>query len=93
MDYEIKPRTKFMAKKLGVVIKPSTRKNKKIDIYDKQGKYITSVGSIAYGDYPTYLKKDKDLAERKKINYKKRHEKYRKIERSPSYYADQLLWS
>lgn len=56
MDYEIKPRTKFMAKKLGVVIKPSTRKNKKIDIYDKQGKYITSVGSIAYGDYPTYLK-------------------------------------
>jgi hypothetical protein len=92
--YEIKPRTKIMARKLGVSIRPSTRKSKKIDVYDKEGKYITSVGARGYGDYPTYLQTtDKKTAETKKQNYKKRHDKYRHIKDSRSYYADQLLWT
>ena len=42
------PITKYSfdrAKKLGVTIKPSTLKNKKIDIY-KDGKKIASVGGV-----------------------------------------------
>jgi len=91
--YEIKPRTKIMARKLNVTIQPSTRKNKKIDVYHKEGKYITSVGARGYRDYPTYLQTDKNIAEIKKRHYKKRHEKYRHIKGSSSYFADQLLWT
>ena len=35
-------------------IKPSTRKDKKIDVY-KDNKYICSIGDINYYDYPTYI--------------------------------------
>jgi len=82
-----------MARKLSVSVKPSIRKNKKIDVFDKEGKYVASIGALNYGDYPTYLLQDKQLAETKKRNYKKRHEKYRHIKGTPSYYADQLLWT
>ena len=34
---------------------PSTKKNKKIDVY-KNGEYIASIGDVRYNDYPTYIK-------------------------------------
>ena len=39
MDYKIKNYTKVQANKLGVIVKPSTLKNKKIDVF-KSGKKI-----------------------------------------------------
>lgn len=91
--YEIKPRQRANAKKLGVTIKPSTNKKKKVDVF-KDGKKIASIGAISYSDYATYIKTDgKEFADNRKRLYKIRHEKTRKKIGSNSYYADQILWN
>jgi hypothetical protein len=56
--YDIKKYSFDQAKKLNVIIKPSTRKNKKIDVYDKTNNLIASIGDKKYKDYPTYLKEN-----------------------------------
>lgn len=91
MSYVIKPRTYEQAKRLGVTVKVSSNPKKKIDVF-KGGVKVASVGATGYGDYPTYLKEDKKLAEEKRKAYKARHEKDRKVVGSAGYYADQLLW-
>lgn len=89
--YKILPYSYEKAAKLGVIIRPSLSKGKKIDVF-KNGIKIASVGAIGYGDYPHYLQINKDLAEQKRRNYKARHAKDRVIVGSPGFYADQLLW-
>ena len=92
MVYQIKPYSYEQAKKLNVEIKPSTRKDKKIDVY-KDNKYICSIGDNNYFDYPTYIKNNgiTFANERRKI-YKQRHNKDRNIKNSSGYYADKILW-
>ena len=90
--YEIKARQKRNAKKLGVEIKPSTNKKKKLDVF-KDGKKIASIGGAGYSDYATYIETDgKEYADNRRRLYKIRHEKTRKIIGSNSYYADKILW-
>ena len=92
MVYQIKPYSYEQAKKLNVEIKPSTRKDKKIDVY-KDNKYICSIVDINYYDYPTYIQNN-SLAfanERRKL-YKKRHNNDRNIKKSSGYFADKILW-
>ena len=85
------------AKALGVTIKPSESKNKKIDIF-KNGKKVASVGGVKkdgtyYKDFPTYIKTEgKEKADKRRKLYKIRHNKTRKIIGSNSYYSDQILW-
>lgn len=95
-DYKIKPLQREKAKKLGLTIKPSTNKKKKVDIFNKKGEKVGSVGASGYKDYATYLnelpKKEADL---KRKNYLKRHAKEPKKKdnkRTNSYYADKILW-
>ena len=91
--YKISQYSKNKAKMLNVKIQPSTRKNKKIDVYDNQNNYITSIGDIRYKDYPTYIKENGvQYANKRRALYKKRHEKYRNIIGTSSYYADKILW-
>jgi len=91
--YKILPYTKRQAKKLGVKVRPSTKKGKKIDVLDWNNQYIMSVGGYGYKDYPTYWKeKGKEYADKRRALYKKRHEKDRHKEGSAGYYADKLLW-
>lgn len=90
--YKITAYTKSQAKKLGVEVRKSTVKGKKIDVY-KNGKKIASVGALGYGDYPTFMKsKGKAHAEKRRSAYKKRHSKDRSKKGTPGYYADKLLW-
>jgi len=92
MVYEITDYTKKKAKKLGVVVRPSSNPKKKIDVY-KDNKKISSIGSTGYKDYPTYLKTaTKDYADERRRMYKIRHKKDRNILGSNGYYADELLW-
>jgi len=56
--YKIKPYSYEQAKKIGVDIEPSTNPKYKIDIYTKEGKYITSIGARGYSDYPTFIEED-----------------------------------
>lgn len=73
------------AKRLGVTIKPSTRKYKKLDVF-KDGEKIASIGDIRYSDFLQH----EDEERRKR--YKMRHEKDRHKKDSAGYYADKILW-
>jgi hypothetical protein len=97
MAYKILPYSFEQAKKLNVVIKPSTNVLKKIDVF-KNGKKVASVGAIGMNDYPTYMHLEKygavekGYAKKRRELYKKRHEKDRKVIGSAGYYADKILW-
>jgi len=67
--YKISSIQKSNAKKLNVDIKPSTNKNKKIDVF-KDDKKVGSIGAIKYKDYSIYFKKrgGKEIADQRK-NY------------------------
>lgn len=91
--YNISKYSYNKATELGVKIKPSTNKNKKIDVYDYHNNFITSIGDINYKDYPTYiLEKGKKYADQRRRLYKIRHEKDGKVLGSAGYYALRLLW-
>jgi hypothetical protein len=93
MSYYITPYTKRQAKKYGVVIKPSRVSGKKIDVFDKSGKKLASVGALGYGDYPTFMrKKGKEYADSRRKMYKIRHQKDRHKRGTPGFWADKLLW-
>ena len=44
-----------LAKDYGLIVEPS-RKKYKLDVYNIEGKYITSIGDIKYKDYWMYKK-------------------------------------
>ena len=52
MVYEIQPYSFKKAKDLGVTIKPSSKKGKKIDVF-KNNQLVTSIGASGMNDYPT----------------------------------------
>lgn len=92
MPYQITEYSKIKASKLGVDIKPSKSKGKKIDVY-KDDKKITSIGATGYKDYPTYVKeKGKAYADERRKLYKERHQKDRTKYGSRGWYADKILW-
>lgn len=89
--YEITEWTKKRAKDLGYKVKPSTNKQKKIDVF-RDGKKVGTVGAKNYGDYGTYLKTHgKQFADSKRKGYLARTEWCNKPE-SNCYLARSLLW-
>jgi hypothetical protein len=97
MSYKISNYSYNQAERLGVAIEPSTRKNKKIDVY-KDGELIASIGDTRYKDYPYYLREErmgnykKGTANRNKYLYWKRHAKDASVKDTPGYYAANILW-
>jgi hypothetical protein len=92
MPYSITNYTRKQAKRIGVQVKASTNKSKKIDVY-LNNKKIASVGAANMNDYPTYMKnKGKAYAATRRRLYKIRHDKDRKTRWSRGWLADQLLW-
>jgi hypothetical protein len=98
MAYKIRTYSKLQAEKLGVKIKPSTNKKKKIDVFNKEGKKLASIGALGMNDYPTYMEMEKKkkveqgTAEKRRRLYKNRHESDRKKLGTNGYYADKILW-
>jgi len=93
MAYNITQYTYNKAKGLGVTVKPSSVKGKKIDVFNKKGEKLVSIGALGMNDYPTYIKKmGKEYANKRRKAYKTRHEKDRHVRGSAGYYADKLLW-
>ena len=89
--YVITDYTKTQSNKLGVTVKPSTRKGKKIDVFDKAGKKIASIGDVNYLDYPGYVKtRGVEYANRRRELYRQRHKK--DLNRGNGYWAQALLW-
>jgi hypothetical protein len=90
--YKITDYTKKRAKSLGVEVKPSSVKGKKIDVF-KNGKKVASVGAIGYNDYPTHIAKNgKEFADKRRKLYKIRHKNDKDKKGTNGYYADKLLW-
>jgi hypothetical protein len=90
--YKIKKYTYNKAKQLGVKIKLSTNKTKKIDVY-KNNQKIASIGANGMNDYPTYIQKNGlKYANTRRRLYKIRHNKDRHIKWSNGWLADKLLW-
>ena len=86
--YIIQPYTYQRAKELDLVVKPSTVKGKKIDVYD-DGEKIASIGAVGYKDYAMYLKEyGKEYADERRRLYHIRHTKKTLKERL----ALRLLW-
>ncbi len=83
-DYSFK-----QAKKLNVDIKPSTNKNKKIDVF-KNNKKIASIGAKGYLDFPSHIEESglKYAQERRKL-YKQRHKNDKSLN---GFYANKILW-
>ena len=93
MPYKIKRYSYAQAKKLCVTIKPSKTLGKKIDVFNKEGKKISTIGARGYGDYPTFLEKvGEEFAEKRRKAYKTRHNKDRNVRGSAGWYADKILW-
>ena len=93
MSYKITDYSYAQAKKLGVKIKPSQKKDKKIDVLDKNNKIIASIGDTSYLDYQKYIEKEgKKYADERRRLYKLRHAKRLSIKGTPSYYANKILW-
>lgn len=95
--YKITDYSYKQADKLGVTIKVSSNKKKKLDVFDKSGKKIASIGAIGYSDYPTYLELEKKglvpsgyALKRRKL-FRKRHI-HRSKKGTTAYYADKILW-
>jgi hypothetical protein len=92
MTYHITAYTYKKARKLGLSVKPSTNKTKKIDIF-KKNKKIASVGAYGMNDYPTYMKqRGIKYAKTRRRLYRIRHEKDRKMKWTRGWLADKLLW-
>ena len=90
--YHITEYTRNKAKSIGVTVKPSSTKGKKIDVF-KDDKKIASVGALGYKDYPTFIKENGlEYANHRRKLYKQRHEKDRHERWSRGGLADKLLW-
>ena len=86
------------AKAIGVTIEPSRRKQKKYDVYNKDGLYQASIGAAGMMDYEKYLRQEgKEVADARRRAYKARHvHRHKKFQDngrlSAAYLADRILW-
>lgn len=93
-SFIIKPIHLRNAERLGVNIKPSYNRKKKLDIYDFHNQYICSIGDINFADYESYIRTHgRDYANFRKRMFETRHNKTRHILGTPAYYSWQILWS
>jgi hypothetical protein len=87
--YKITNYTLKRAKQMGLIVKPSSNKDKKLDVYKK----VATIGAKGMNDYPTYIKKNGiQFAKTRRLLYKMRHEKDRHVKNSNGWFADKLLW-
>jgi hypothetical protein len=92
MVYKITSTQRSRAKKIGVKIKSSKLKGKKIAVF-KNNKKVADIGAAAYKDFDIYKKtKGVKFANKRRRLYKIRHQKTRTKVGSRSYYADKILW-
>ena len=91
--YQISKETFDFAKQMNLVVKPSSVKNKKIDVY-RDGIKLASIGDNRYLDYHLYKKKNGiDYANQRKKLYFIRHKKDISKLDSAGYFAFKLLWN
>jgi hypothetical protein len=92
MTYQITSRQRSNAKRIGVKIKPSTVKGKKVDVF-KGDKKVASIGALGMKDFDLWKKSEGiEKAKARQKAFKSRFQKQRTKVGTPAYYADQILW-
>jgi hypothetical protein len=92
-SYSITNYTRRKAKQMDLIVKRSTNKSKKIDVFSKRGKKLASVGALGMNDFPTYIqKRGMKFAKTRRRLYRIRHERDRHVRGTSGWYADKLLW-
>lgn len=92
MAYQITSRQRVNAKRIGVKIKPSTVKGKKVDVF-KGDKKVASIGALGMKDFDLWKKSEGiEKAKARQKAFKSRFQKQRTKVGTPAYYADQILW-
>jgi hypothetical protein len=90
MTYKITNYSKQKAKEYNVIIKPSTNKNKKLDVF-KNDKKIASIGAKNYKDYGVFLEENgKVYADKRRKLYKIRHKN--DLNSGNGLWANRILW-
>ena len=80
------------ARELGLSIKVSKNKMKKIDVY-KDNIFLGNIGDSRYNDYPHYcIIYNKEYADKRKLLYHNRHKKNSDVKYSKQWLAKNLLW-
>ena len=91
-NYIVTTYTYDKAKQLGLTVKVSKNKSKKIDVY-KDNVYINSIGDSMYQDYPHYIiTYNKEYADKRKLLYINRHKRNVDVKYSKQWLALKLLW-
>jgi len=97
--FTIKSRHRTQARRLGYMIAPSKVKGKKLDVFDRNGNKVASIGAKGYWDYLSYLEAEqkgkfpKGYAEDKRKQYRARHSKERlQAKDTAGYLAYYILW-
>jgi hypothetical protein len=91
MLYDIKDYSYARANQIGVIIRPSEKKHKKIDVFDKQGEYITSIGAKSMSDFPTYVETHGiEFANERRKRFYQRFNNI--IKGTTLWYASVILW-
>ena len=90
--YKITEYSINQAKKYGYIIKSSSRRIKKIDVF-LNGIFLGSIGDTSYSDYPSYIQSHGlDFANERRRLYHIRHRKDIAVVNSLGYIASILLW-
>jgi len=91
--YEITEYTLKKAKEMNIIVKPSINSKYKIDIFNKDGKYLFSGGASGYSDFPTYtITNGKLYADERRRLYHIRHKKDIESPYTKGWYISKLLW-
>ncbi|MEN9946854.1 MAG: hypothetical protein RLZZ293_1240 [Pseudomonadota bacterium] len=89
--YNITDYSYAKANQIGVIIKPSEKAGKKLDVYDPNGNFICSVGAYGMGDFPSYIESHglEFANERRKRFY----QRFKNIQKDTKlWYSAVLLW-
>ena len=92
--FHIKPYHRLISRNLNVIIKPSTTRCYKLDVFDRDGNLITQIGDRRYSDFLSFVEeKGYDFAERRRELYLKRHKKDSQVEGSRGWFSAKILWA
>jgi len=89
--FEIRAHHREAARRLGVQIRPSQVRGKKLDVF-KGGNKVASIGQKGYWDFASYKALAPDIADARRMAYRKRHAEDRLRKGSAGYYAYYILW-
>ena len=92
-NYKISDHSQKQASLLHLIIKPSKNKNKKIDVFTEDGKFLHSIGDILYNDWNRYIVMyNLAYANKRRELYLNRHKKGIDIVNSKQYLSARILW-